>query len=384
MAWRLAFLPVTFLLLGAQDAPEESQDPGVVEAFPDDLSTLIADDPGGSLSIGRGVLDSFKAFDPDIPITVCFFRGKDSVNRRIVEVATQWNSVSPHIRLDFGPNGTIRQCNSATQADIRVSTGIGTDWSLIGKDSHQLSDSTRASMSLGNFANRPPRDPAEFERRVLHEFGHALGFRHEHQGANSNCDMIWPMVIKYFVVWSEEEIKEQMEMLPYLAGRTDTPGFDRESIMTYSLPAYLFEAGESSRCFAPQNSKISKIDRIVADEAYTPRSTEQRIAIAREVEALAQAKGFTDKQMAYLRKETRFSLITSFELKQQQNNLMQWSANPLLRGAQDSTLDDFTKNLDNWRSGRSISAPSISKPMPSTQFQSIMTTINTGGLSQKN
>ena len=40
-------------------------------------------------------------------------------------------------------------------------------------------------MNLGGFTEELPDD---WEATVLHEFGHAIGFLHEHQSLNSTCE----------------------------------------------------------------------------------------------------------------------------------------------------------------------------------------------------
>lgn len=349
----------------------------VPEGLPPDVSELVEETALNDLPIGRGVMDSLKAFDPGVPITVCFFKGKPEINARIAAVALKWNAVTPNIKLDFGTGPQPRKCGSGVYADIRVSTGHGSDWSLIGKDSLSYGDGVVASMNLASFSSTPP-SPEEFQRRVLHEFGHALGFRHEHQGSDANCDFIWPNVRAYFANWSEAQLQEQMASLPYLHGRMQTE-FHDDSIMTYALPADLFAAGDKSACFAKANFAIAPGDEELARQAYAPRSPAQRIALVQEIEAVAKERGLTGARLAAVSTEARLSLVSSSELVQARQNVKFWTSAISPQGASAGSVTDFRDKLGEWRQVNAIKLPpSVLVPMPADEFQNQLKSVRSG------
>ena len=82
-------------------------------------------------------------------------------------------------------------------------------------------------------------DDAEYERVVVHEFGHALGCIHEHQKPNEHLKCNKKTVYKYFSgppnYWSKEELDQNILEKYSPKGITATL-FDRKSGMLYQFP----------------------------------------------------------------------------------------------------------------------------------------------------
>lgn len=76
--------------------------------------------------------------------------------------------------------------------------GYGTYSSYLGTNSRMYSRTGRASMNLIFDPNNPSNNDDEFQRVILHEFGHALGLIHEHM--RPDRPILWnqPAVYNYY------------------------------------------------------------------------------------------------------------------------------------------------------------------------------------------
>lgn len=245
----------------------------VVEGFPDFIAARFENQGSEASSAAeQGWLNVGRRWEPGSRLRVCFMGGPPAVRRRIASVAAEWNAVGANIALDFGQMSNPRLCDQQ-QSDIRVGYSMPGYWSYVGKDSHYYAPQHEQSLNLSRFDYNPPASEQEFRRLVLHEFGHALGFNHEHQSPASGCDeeFDWPTVYSYLGrhpnYWTTQTIDHNMKPGRYFSGDTTT-SFDLKSIMLYSFPAGFYKRGESSRCFAGTNVDLSEGDRLAARSAY--------------------------------------------------------------------------------------------------------------------
>lgn len=160
------------------------------------------------------------------------------IRSRIKAVAQLWSEASlGGINFDWYNGMTY-------DADVRVSlTPDGTFWSLVGTDS-RLSGSNLVTMNLGfnNTLYYTSDDTSEFyvrelHRLTLHEFGHALGFIHEHLSPASQIKFDKQATIDYFQKlcgWSAEQTISQV-LTPEEGQNLTT--FDMQSVMIYPFPA---------------------------------------------------------------------------------------------------------------------------------------------------
>ena len=88
---------------------------------------------------------------------------------------------------------------------------------------------------------------AEWERVVVHEFGHALGCIHEHQNPAGGINWNKPAVYKYYQGppnnWSKAEVDSNL-FQQYAASKTQFTKVDRNSIMMYPIPKEFLLSGD--------------------------------------------------------------------------------------------------------------------------------------------
>jgi hypothetical protein len=229
---------------------------------------------------------------------------------QIAQTVKTWSDVAnANITFDFGPGsetGQFREwANTDTQyaADVRITFMTGEDggyWSMVGNDSIKpsLVKPGRASM---NFEGFPDELPQDWQATVLHEFGHALGFEHEHQSPASPCETEFRWnddpgyvprrdIYQQFIPdsqgrrpgiytelggppnnWSKEQIDFNLRQLPQSADWILT-SFDKTSIMKYHFDPWMFTQGTQSGCYSAQNLVLSPQD-LEAAQAIYPRSS---------------------------------------------------------------------------------------------------------------
>jgi hypothetical protein len=147
--------------------------------------------------------------------------------------------------------------------------------SAIGTDSlyHQCDDGAQGpgprsdhSIMLGGLTGRS--NPELVLRHVTHEFGHALGFRHEHQNPNGNIPWNRHAVYRHYkrLGWSEAKVNANIfEVLDRNDRRVFATPFDPESVMCYHIPRELTLNG---RFAVPWNLTLSPGDREAARRLY--------------------------------------------------------------------------------------------------------------------
>ena len=229
----------------------------------------------------RGVISAFKIWSPYFKaIKVCFFGGSQELRARIAKVASQWSEGDVHIPLDFGDMADPRECSDLELNHIRVGFAKSGYWSYVGMDSLVLSRQSDQSMNLGGFDKSPP-DKATFERVVLHEFGHALGLKHEHQNPMSVCqdEFNWALIYDSLQGepnnWTKDQIDFNMRSIQTKGLIAEE--FDKKSIMLYTFPVQFYIKGQESPCYSEYTSAISDGDRKLMERMY-PKDPLERFA----------------------------------------------------------------------------------------------------------
>lgn len=252
-----------------------------------------------------------KRWNPGQTVKIAFRGGDKVVHKKIADTVSEWTHYA-NLNFDFGVDPstgqyrTWKRTDTAYAADIRVSFDQDGYYSLVGTDSvtPSISKPGEESLNLQQFDQSLPFD---WKAVAQHEFGHAIGFEHEHQGPAAMCDFRFeddpgytPTTDNFgqFVTdpsgkrpglytllggppnnWPQEVVDFNLKKLPASSAIIAGP-FDKLSIMKYFFEADFFASGTMSPCYTDtENLVISAQDQAGAAKVY-PRSA---AAIAADV-----------------------------------------------------------------------------------------------------
>ncbi len=273
-----------------QTAPVEILPDHIVRRIITDQTEQTFSQLAASGGIAQGVIVGAKRWRTDAPISVCFFGGSAALRSRIVATASAWEKLGAPVVFDFGNRQDPTICRTNRSYDIRIGYTQPGYWSMIGQDSLIHVGQFEQSMNFSRFDYAPPQEP-EFSRVVLHEFGHALGFNHEHQQESDGCEneFDWDAIYSYLSGppnnWSKETIDFNLRSRKYMAGDVRTK-FNRKSIMLYTFPTNFYKKSQQSRCYSPGNVALSEGDIELLKSAY---GSDAEFTPKKSVAALVQA-----------------------------------------------------------------------------------------------
>ena len=188
-------------------------------------------------------------------ITVGFLPGAslDLINK-IKKQVIAWENYG-NIRFVF--------INDVLQAKIKVGfVKNNTSWSWIGRDV-LVNPSNLQTMNFGWLYDHTKE--SEVSRVVIHEFGHALGFVHEHQSPAAGISWDKEKVYAYYEQfnWSREAVDLNV-FTKYSTTSTNSSTYDKLSIMHYYFSKEL--TTDSSEF--TMNTNLSVIDKDFVSKVY--------------------------------------------------------------------------------------------------------------------
>jgi len=222
-------------------------------------------------------------------LLVAFNGGPPELHRDIATVAAKWMRAA-NITLDFGYNPrtktyrTWSRLDTARVAHIRIGFDEPGYWSAVGTDSMVDGpfSANMASMNFGGFKGAwPILKPYKWESVVVHEFGHALGFRHDHQrqvcaneirwtpGPNPSTEPSLYMVMMEEQGWNAAMVDANYKPVVTTEPSIVSPEPDTRSAMFYPTSYRALIKGRDSVCYlAEPNSELSPTDIRGAQLAY--------------------------------------------------------------------------------------------------------------------
>jgi hypothetical protein len=152
--------------------------------------------------------------------------------------------------------------------DILISFDPGGSWSYIGTDCIAYATRQQPSMNFGWFDDHT--DDTEFNRTVVHEFGHALSLVHEHSHPQAHISWNIQVVYAYYAKqgWSHDDVDQQVFM-KYDLSQVNGSQYDPHSIMHYPIDASLVTNPADS---VGWNTDLSELDKTVISSLY-PKHT---------------------------------------------------------------------------------------------------------------
>lgn len=330
--------------------------PRMMEGYPDNIQANLETrdrflrnlPPSPEGMHAEFVIRTIKKWSPGQTIKVAFMGGNPTLHKEIANAAAEWTKYG-NIKLDFGldqQSGKYREwsaTDSEYKAEVRISFNYGGYWSLVGNDSDNSSIVSPSQPSM-NFGGFDVSRPSDWMATVLHEFGHALGFEHEHQHPIGGCDLDfrWDDDRGYVATfdsfgqyitdsqgrrpgiytvlggppnrWSKSKVDYNLKQLTSSDSHAFTIGpFDRDSIMKYYFEPWMFRDGEKSHCYSKENQVLSPQDQKGLAMSYPKGVDDIGMVTATQEKALnsfvksqiiaPQSMQRYEKQLKYLKKE---------------------------------------------------------------------------------
>jgi hypothetical protein len=219
------------------------------------LPQLNAFDPVSTL---RMALINQKKWENGYTLRCRFLDGDAFQQKKVQEKARIWCNYA-NIKITFG---------SDPDAEVRISFSADPgSWSAVGTDCLVTTYFPKFQPTMNFGWLRDDTADTEYERVVVHEFGHALGCIHEHQSPDENLQWNVDAVYKSFSgppnFWKKADIDQNI-LQKYSPNGITASKFDEKSIMLYQFPASLFKNHKGT----PLNQHLSDLDKQMIQEMY--------------------------------------------------------------------------------------------------------------------
>jgi hypothetical protein len=279
----------------------------------------------------RGIASSVEIWDlrkinKSRPLRVCFMHGALGIRKFVVSTVQDWLKHDIGLKFDFGPPNAPFLC-SQKKSHIRIAfcwknsaekfCKRGRErghWALVGRENV---DKRRFGGSAPTM-NLEGVDVARYTKRarrriILHEFGHVLGFRHEHQNPNEKCDTQLKMkeVRKEFRSpkhgWTTEQIAYNFDIVFRDSKKKLIAKRDERSVMNYEIAPRFFRKGRQSTCYSKAAYRVSDIDYNLLRKMYPVKVSEQKALFSRRRSRIAARIQKTRGDEGLLRAEAALS-----------------------------------------------------------------------------
>jgi hypothetical protein len=189
----------------------------------------------------------------------CRFLDGSKTQRRKVEAKARLWEKHANVAIVFGDD---------PDAEVRISFQADSgSWSALGQECLITSYFPKYQPTMNFGWLQDDTDAEEYERVVVHEFGHALGCIHEHQ--SPSVKLRWKKSAVYAAFsgppnyWSKRDIDSNI-LEKYSPEGLSFTRFDERSIMLYQFDGSLFTDGKGT----PVNTKLSATDKQMIARMY--------------------------------------------------------------------------------------------------------------------